>query len=189
MIEDAESAASLATTCARHPSVETLLRCGRCETPICPRCLVTTPVGARCPDCAKVRRNVRLASRAELSRAALYGVGAATGVTLVVAYVGSLVPFIGLLGTALAGYATGEAVLRGVNLRQGTGASPLAAAAFVLGYLLATTVFLALVGPLRGLPVEAVIAAIPRVAQSIAGAPLAMVGIFVGAWLAWMRAR
>ena len=39
--------------CARHPSVETTLRCGRCETPICPRCLVHTPVGARCPDCGQ----------------------------------------------------------------------------------------------------------------------------------------
>jgi len=44
------------TYCARHPQVETALRCGRCETLICPRCLVQTPVGARCPDCANVRR-------------------------------------------------------------------------------------------------------------------------------------
>jgi hypothetical protein len=36
--------------------VETYLRCGRCETPICPRCLVQTPVGARCRDCANVTR-------------------------------------------------------------------------------------------------------------------------------------
>lgn len=42
--------------CARHPQVETVLRCGRCETPICPRCSVTTPVGARCPACAQVRK-------------------------------------------------------------------------------------------------------------------------------------
>ena len=44
------------TYCARHPDVETGLRCGRCDTPICPRCLVQTPVGARCRDCANVRR-------------------------------------------------------------------------------------------------------------------------------------
>jgi hypothetical protein len=44
------------TYCARHPQVETALRCGRCDTLICPRCLVQTPVGARCPDCANVRR-------------------------------------------------------------------------------------------------------------------------------------
>lgn len=42
------------TVCARHPGVETALRCGRCETPICPSCLVHSPVGARCPDCAQV---------------------------------------------------------------------------------------------------------------------------------------
>ncbi|MBN9389452.1 MAG: hypothetical protein J0I20_15595 [Chloroflexi bacterium] len=40
------------TYCARHPNVETLLRCGRCNTPICPRCMVHSGVGIRCPDCA-----------------------------------------------------------------------------------------------------------------------------------------
>lgn len=42
--------------CARHPGVQTALRCSRCDTPICPRCLVYSPVGARCPDCARVVR-------------------------------------------------------------------------------------------------------------------------------------
>src|SRR5207237_1111509 len=42
--------------CARHSNVETVLRCGRCETPICPKCMVSTPVGMRCPDCARVKR-------------------------------------------------------------------------------------------------------------------------------------
>jgi hypothetical protein len=42
--------------CARHPEVETALRCGRCETLICPRCMVYTPAGVRCPDCAQMRR-------------------------------------------------------------------------------------------------------------------------------------
>ena len=45
-----------ATYCARHPNVETYLRCGRCDTPICPRCLIQTPVGARCRECANVTR-------------------------------------------------------------------------------------------------------------------------------------
>lgn len=40
------------TYCARHQQVETMLRCGRCETPICPRCMVHSGVGIRCPDCA-----------------------------------------------------------------------------------------------------------------------------------------
>ena len=42
--------------CAAHPQVETYLRCGRCETPICPRCLIQTPVGSRCRDCAQIRK-------------------------------------------------------------------------------------------------------------------------------------
>lgn len=42
--------------CARHPEVETALQCGRCGTPICPRCMVHTPGGIRCPDCARLRR-------------------------------------------------------------------------------------------------------------------------------------
>lgn len=44
------------TYCARHPQVVTYLRCGRCDTPICPRCLIQTPVGARCRECANVSR-------------------------------------------------------------------------------------------------------------------------------------
>lgn len=38
--------------CAEHPNVETNLTCGRCGTPICPKCLIQTPVGARCSKCA-----------------------------------------------------------------------------------------------------------------------------------------
>lgn len=37
--------------CARHPKVQTRLRCGRCEKPICPKCTNMGPVGARCHDC------------------------------------------------------------------------------------------------------------------------------------------
>jgi len=40
------------TTCPRHPKVETVLRCASCNELICPRCLVHTPVGAKCPTCA-----------------------------------------------------------------------------------------------------------------------------------------
>lgn len=50
------------TTCARH-GTETRLRCSQCETPICPRCSVATPVGQKCPDCAKQPRSARAAGR------------------------------------------------------------------------------------------------------------------------------
>ncbi len=38
--------------CPRHPTIWTRLRCSKCGTPICPRCMVETPVGFRCPSCA-----------------------------------------------------------------------------------------------------------------------------------------
>lgn len=43
--------------CPRDPDQETALRCSRCETPICPKCLVQTPVGARCRDCARLAKS------------------------------------------------------------------------------------------------------------------------------------
>ncbi len=48
-------------TCARHPSVETGLKCASCGTPICPSCLVQTPVGMKCKSCASHKRHFALA--------------------------------------------------------------------------------------------------------------------------------
>jgi membrane associated rhomboid family serine protease len=39
-------------TCYRHPDRETLVRCATCERPICTKCMVQTPVGIKCPECA-----------------------------------------------------------------------------------------------------------------------------------------
>jgi len=45
-------------TCYRHPSRETGVSCSNCGHPICPDCMTTTPVGMRCPDCARQRTKV-----------------------------------------------------------------------------------------------------------------------------------
>jgi Domain of unknown function (DUF4352) len=37
--------------CAKH-GVETEVSCGRCGTPVCPKCMRHTDVGVRCKDCA-----------------------------------------------------------------------------------------------------------------------------------------
>jgi hypothetical protein len=37
--------------CANHPATQTMLRCNRCNKPICTRCAVQTPVGYRCKQC------------------------------------------------------------------------------------------------------------------------------------------
>ena len=41
------------TICARH-SVETNIACSRCADPICPKCMVYTPVGNKCEGCATI---------------------------------------------------------------------------------------------------------------------------------------
>ena len=48
-------------TCYRHPSRETGVSCSSCGRPICPDCMTPTPVGMRCPECAKQRTKVRTA--------------------------------------------------------------------------------------------------------------------------------
>jgi membrane associated rhomboid family serine protease len=46
-------------TCYRHPSRETGVSCSNCGNPICPDCMTPTPVGMRCPNCAKQKTQVR----------------------------------------------------------------------------------------------------------------------------------
>ena len=40
-------------TCYRHPNRETGVSCSNCGRPICPDCMTPTPVGMRCPECAR----------------------------------------------------------------------------------------------------------------------------------------
>jgi membrane associated rhomboid family serine protease len=39
--------------CYRHPNRETGVSCSNCGRPICPDCMTSTPVGMRCPECAR----------------------------------------------------------------------------------------------------------------------------------------
>ncbi|MGH2953618.1 MAG: rhomboid family intramembrane serine protease [Solirubrobacterales bacterium] len=46
-------------TCYRHPGRETNVSCANCGRPICPDCMTSTPVGMRCPECARQRTQVK----------------------------------------------------------------------------------------------------------------------------------
>jgi hypothetical protein len=39
--------------CYNHPQRETMLRCNRCERPICGECAMLTPTGYRCKECVR----------------------------------------------------------------------------------------------------------------------------------------
>ena len=125
--------------CATHPSVETELACSRCGKPICPRCLVITPVGARCRDCARLRRipTYQVGTVFILrGLGAALAVGAAAGALWAFLFPYRVGAFIGLfLGLGL-GYAVGESVSWAANRRRG----PVLQGMAVVGVLLAYAV-------------------------------------------------
>lgn len=45
--------------CAKHPREMTALRCGKCDTPVCPKCVVLSPAGTRCRECSRVHVPLR----------------------------------------------------------------------------------------------------------------------------------
>src|SRR5919106_142744 len=84
--------------CAADPSVETYLRCGRCEKPICPRCLIQTPVGARCRDCAQLRKLPMFqVGPIDYLRGIGGGLAAGVGGGLALVFIQRLVPIFGFL--------------------------------------------------------------------------------------------
>jgi len=67
-------------TCARHGR-PTLLTCAECDTPICPECLVKTPVGLKCPEHAEAVPVPRITVKGQRSRyiIAVVGIAAVAG--------------------------------------------------------------------------------------------------------------
>ncbi len=123
--------------CATHPKIETSLRCGKCEKPICPKCLLQTPVGARCPDCAKLHRlpTYRVSINYYL-RAAGTGLGMAIVCGIIWGLVIGFLPlYLNLLLAPAAGYAIGEVVSLSVNRKRGTGLAVVGGIAVVISYL------------------------------------------------------
>ena len=124
--------------CAFHPDVETNLSCGKCGQPICPKCLVETPVGARCPDCAKVTKlpTYRLGTKHYLVAAGTaLGMALATG--LVWGILRALLPYIFvnvILGGGV-GFAIGEVVSRAVNRKRGNWLAVIGGLAIPASYL------------------------------------------------------
>ena len=112
--------------CARHPNVETLLRCGRCETPICPRCMVSTPVGMRCRDCAQVRRPPMYDVSGRWLWQAL-----AAAVSLILGFAGRSIFLLAIL-YLLAGVAIAEILSAAANRKRGPRLQLMAAVVTVL---------------------------------------------------------
>jgi hypothetical protein len=164
--------------CATHPDVETDLGCSRCGKGICPRCLIHTPVGARCRECANVQRlpqyNISTGTYVRAGIAAVIaGIGAGVAWWFFNFFTYGWI-FALMFGLAI-GYVVGEAVALATNRRAGAPLQIIAVVGVVLAYLIRLALLVAVddlsFGDLRGFEIF----------------PLA--AMLVGAWIASQRVR
>jgi hypothetical protein len=118
--------------CYIHPDRETLLRCNRCEQPICSQCAVLTPTGYRCKNCVRGQQKI-------FDTAQSTDFIAAGGISLVLSFVGSLVAgvmgFFTIFLAPIAGVIIAEAVRWAVHRRRSKLLFQTAAGAAALGSL------------------------------------------------------
>ncbi len=120
--------------CARHPNEVTNLTCSRCSKPVCVRCMVYTPVGIRCRDCARVARSGLYApTLGHLTRAA----GAAAACALVMGVVWGLFPAFGFWFALVLGFGGGELVNLAANRKRGLELQSIAGAMVIAAFLIA----------------------------------------------------
>src|SRR5919202_1453872 len=98
-------------TCYRHPSRETGVSCSSCGRSICPDCMTATPVGMRCPECARQRTAVRtlrtmhadpIATYALIAINVLLFIGSSGGQLMSTGLSGSVAHDLALYGPAVA---------------------------------------------------------------------------------------
>jgi membrane associated rhomboid family serine protease len=85
-------------TCYRHPDRETRVSCSNCGRPICPDCMTSTPVGMRCPECAKQKTRVTRGT-------ASFGLSARTPATIALIAI-NVIAFLVEIGTGSGGFDT-----------------------------------------------------------------------------------
>ena len=123
--------------CAIHPNVETVLSCGKCGQPICPKCMVETPVGAKCPACARLQKlPVYNLSASHYLKAMGTALGMAVACGLLWGLISIWSPFnLNLILAPAAGYVIAEVISRAVNRKRGKTLAVIASTALVLSYL------------------------------------------------------
>jgi hypothetical protein len=141
--------------CANHPDRETMLRCNRCEKPICYQCAILTPVGYRCKECVRQQQNIYYnAERFDLPIAAVIGFVLGAGVGALAYAFLNLIGWFSFLIAFFAGPAAGgliaEAIRQGVRRRRARGMKWIAAGACLAGIMLGGLLLLGLLGLYRG---------------------------------------
>lgn len=124
--------------CTTHPEVETNLKCSKCDKPICPKCLVETPVGARCPECARLRR---LPTYSLTTGYYLKALGTSMGMAVITGLIWSFLPYIipfylNLLIAPLVGYLISETIGLVTNRKRGIRLAVIAVSGLLISYVI-----------------------------------------------------
>lgn len=118
--------------CAYHPDRPTLLRCNRCNKPICTQCAVQTPTGYRCKECVRSQQKIfETAIWSDYILAILIAGVLAFAGSFIVSYIG----FFTLLLAPVIGTLIAEAVRRAVGRRRSRQLFLFTTAAAVVGSL------------------------------------------------------
>jgi len=122
--------------CSYHPDVETELTCTQCGKPICPKEMVLTPVGYKCPEDARAAKGqLRVVKPRQIAFALGAGLAAGVGGGFVLAVIG----WGGFLLGIVWGSVVSEAVRRASGGHRGGVVGGVAAGSIVLGALIAGT--------------------------------------------------
>jgi hypothetical protein len=120
--------------CVRHPRRQTAVRCGKCERPICVRCMVQTPVGMRCRECAQLRKLPQYnVESGILLRSVPAGLAVSTGLWYLIGFI----PFVGFWFGILVGLAIGEVMSRLAKRRSNIVLEAFAVVNAVAGFFIA----------------------------------------------------
>lgn len=136
--------------CARDPEVQTALRCSRCDTPICPKCLVQTPVGARCRACAQLAKSPVYTVKGQyLARAIGAAVIGGVAMGLIWGFASRAVPglaFGGIFVSLILGAALGFGFTRIMELAVNRKRGPVIVGCAMGGIVIATGIQMLFVG-------------------------------------------
>ena len=127
-----QEASETRIVCYNHPNRETMLRCNRCERPICTECAVLTPTGYRCKGC--VRGQLKVFENAQwwdYPLAVLVGGGLSFLGSLIASALGWFVIFVGpIIGVIVA-----EAIRWAIRRRRSRLLFQVATGSVILGAL------------------------------------------------------
>jgi len=140
-VKTADGATTEATLyCANHPNVETLLRCNKCDKPICMKCAVRTSVGFRCRECINAQQAIYYNAES-FDNPIAFAVGLLTALfaTPIVGFVLRFSGFFGIILAFVIGSAAGgilaQIIRWAVGRRRGRYLRFFAIAGVVLGVL------------------------------------------------------